>query len=65
MIVCLCRAVSDRAIHAAVAAGAASPGEVARACGAGTGCGRCWEQLDRLVAEARCASCPVAVGQHV
>ena len=65
MIVCLCHAVSDRAINAAVAAGATTSRDVARASGAGTGCGRCWEQLNRLVAEARCAGCPAAGARHV
>jgi len=57
MIVCLCRAVSDRAIRAAVAAGAATPTAVADACGAGSGCGQCWETLHRLVTEARAVPC--------
>jgi bacterioferritin-associated ferredoxin len=57
MIVCLCRAVSDRAIRAAVAAGAGSPTAVADACGAGAGCGRCRDMLDRLIAEAQVGSC--------
>jgi bacterioferritin-associated ferredoxin len=60
MIVCLCRAVSDRAIRAAVAAGAGNPRAVAAACGAGSGCGACWEAVDRLVSETQGCLAPTA-----
>jgi len=41
MIVCHCRAVSDRAIREAVREGARTHREVALACGAGRVCGGC------------------------
>lgn len=51
MIVCSCRAVSDRTVEAAVASGASSVSEVAARCGAGSRCGGCWPELDRLLEE--------------
>lgn len=49
MIVCLCHAVRDRDLDAAIAEGASTVEEVGRACGAGTGCGACIpEVVDRL-----------------
>ncbi len=50
MIVCSCRAVTDRTIHAAVAAGATCVGSIAEKCGAGGRCGGCWPELERLLA---------------
>ena len=41
MIVCSCRAVSDREIRRLARAGAASPRAIADACGAGSCCGGC------------------------
>ena len=41
MIVCHCKAVSDRTIRKAVREGAQSLGEVSAACGAGSCCGGC------------------------
>lgn len=60
MIVCLCRGVSDGALHDAMAAGAASLPELATACrGAGTDCGSCRWMLAALLDAAepgvRCA----------
>jgi bacterioferritin-associated ferredoxin len=52
MIVCLCLALSDRAIRASIAAGALTLGEVAAACRAGTGCGSCVPDLERMIGEA-------------
>lgn len=49
MILCLCRAVSDRAILAVVRAGARTVGEVARATGAATDCGSCACDVARMV----------------
>ena len=53
MIVCVCRAVSDRQVRSAVSAGARTLTEVGRRCGAGTGCGACRHQLARLIEQAR------------
>jgi bacterioferritin-associated ferredoxin len=52
MIVCHCRAVSDRAITAQVLAGADSVDQLAKSCGAGDDCGGCHRRLERLLAEA-------------
>jgi bacterioferritin-associated ferredoxin len=49
MLVCVCRMVSDREVHAAMARGASTVGELAKACGAGTECGSCCELLQALL----------------
>ena len=41
MIVCLCKAVSDREIRTAIRRGAGTVREVRQACGAGAVCGSC------------------------
>jgi bacterioferritin-associated ferredoxin len=51
MVVCSCRAVTDRTVHAAICAGANSIDELASLCTAGTRCGGCWPELQRLLAE--------------
>jgi len=51
MYVCACKAVTDRTIGAAIASGAGNVDDVARRCGAGSGCGGCWPELERLLAE--------------
>jgi bacterioferritin-associated ferredoxin len=54
MIVCLCRGVSERAVHEALACGASSLPELAAACrGAGTDCGSCRRMLAALLDAAR------------
>jgi bacterioferritin-associated ferredoxin len=63
MIVCVCRRVSDRAVLAAMAAGARSLADVARATGAGTSCGCCRGTIEALlaaVAPAPCSASPCA-----
>lgn len=69
MIVCVCRAVSDRDIRAARARGAVTLAAVAAATGAGTGCGCCREAVARLLAEPcrpePCAACPNRVPDAV
>ena len=49
MYVCHCRAVSDRAIKAAVDAGDRTVEDLATSCGAGTDCGGCHEALAELL----------------
>jgi bacterioferritin-associated ferredoxin len=65
MFVCVCHAVTDREIAAAVALGAHSMEAVSTALGVGTSCGRCREYADRLIADCRgCAghaNCATAV----
>ncbi|MCA1683280.1 MAG: (2Fe-2S)-binding protein [Actinobacteria bacterium] len=53
MYACLCRAVSERNVRAAVADGATTVAQVRAACGAGTGCGGCLPALRRLLREDR------------
>jgi bacterioferritin-associated ferredoxin len=53
MIVCICRRVSDRTVRAAIADGATTVGDVASACGAGSGCGACCEQIAEMIADHR------------
>jgi bacterioferritin-associated ferredoxin len=62
MIVCICRAVSDRTIRAARAEGAQTVEAIAVATGAGTGCGCCRGTIAKILAEpcrpVPCAGCP-------
>ncbi|HEX6311681.1 MAG TPA: (2Fe-2S)-binding protein [Acidimicrobiia bacterium] len=51
MIVCHCRAVSDRAVRSAIAEGAAREEELTERCGAGGRCGGCLPALRRLLAQ--------------
>ena len=52
MLVCHCRAVSDRQVEAAVTAGARDARAVVRATHAGTGCGGCLSSLRALIEDA-------------
>jgi len=49
MIVCMCRAVPRGCIEAAVDAGASSVECVERACGAGSDCGSCREEVAEII----------------
>jgi len=51
MYVCSCRAVTDRTIRASISAGACSIDDVSRMSSAGTRCGGCRPELQRLLAE--------------
>jgi bacterioferritin-associated ferredoxin len=51
MFVCSCRAVTDRTVDAAIASGASTVSEVASRCSAGSRCGGCWPELQRLLDE--------------
>jgi bacterioferritin-associated ferredoxin len=65
MIVCSCRAVSDRELRMAAEAGR-SLREIVRVTGATTDCGCCADSVERIVADTRacrptpCAGCPNA-----
>ena len=52
MYLCSCRAVTDRTIAAAIAAGARTPQDIAQLCGAGSKCGGCWPALSALLRKA-------------
>lgn len=56
MIVCICRAVSDRAIRAARDGGAGSVEAIGAATGAGTCCGCCRGTIAGILAEPRAAA---------
>jgi bacterioferritin-associated ferredoxin len=50
MFVCLCNGVTSQMVADAVAAGASTTKEVARACGAGADCGRCRRTVRAIIA---------------
>jgi len=67
MIVCSCRAVSDRVIGKAIDQGASTVDEVSAATGAGTKCGSCRGHIHDILDDAgvgcgpcgrACADCP-------
>jgi len=51
MFVCVCRAVTDREVVAAIDAGADSVAAVTRACCAGDDCGACHGVIRELIEE--------------
>ena len=52
MYICLCKAVTDHDIEAAVAAGASSLEQVQQELGVSTGCGSCSSAAELVVAQA-------------
>jgi bacterioferritin-associated ferredoxin len=60
--VCICHAVTDIEVAAAVDAGAATVGEVGRATRAGLSCATCHDTIQDVIEE-RCAGCPLAALQ--
>ena len=59
MFACICHAVTDDQVIAAIELGATTPEAVASATLASTGCGSCWEHIEDLI-EDRCRACPMA-----
>ncbi len=49
MVVCHCKAVSDRTVDAAIASGASTVREITERCTAGGGCGGCHRLLEALL----------------
>ncbi|HEY3941148.1 MAG TPA: (2Fe-2S)-binding protein [Acidimicrobiales bacterium] len=49
MVVCHCKAVTDRTVDAAIASGASSVPEITARCAAGGGCGGCHRLLHALL----------------
>jgi bacterioferritin-associated ferredoxin len=49
MVVCHCKAVSDRTVDAAIASGARTVDEITARCHAGGGCGGCHRTLSALL----------------
>lgn len=60
MFVCLCEGVSDRAIVAAITAGAHTVDELGEACAAGTVCGGCVHYLEEMLEEEMLETVPVS-----
>ncbi|MGD9946662.1 MAG: (2Fe-2S)-binding protein [Burkholderiaceae bacterium] len=54
MIICVCRAVSDRQIRSVVQKGASSMAEVRSELGTGECCGKCSRQVRELIDLHRC-----------
>jgi len=57
VILCICQAVSDREVDAAIQDGARSLADVARACGAGRHCGCCRPAIEQRIDSACTSSC--------
>ena len=53
MVVCICKGLSDNAIHRVVRSGAETVSDIGDACGAGTDCGTCHGALEELITESR------------
>ncbi len=51
MILCLCRAVGERAVRAVIGGGARTLEEAGRACGTGTDCGGCHYPARQITTE--------------
>lgn len=54
MIICHCHAINDRTIRDVIRSGARSPSAVAKACGAGAGCGGCRRAVQSIVESEHC-----------
>ena len=59
MLVCICKAVSDRRIREEVRRGNRTLQQIRRACDAGTDCGSCTKQIRQIA-----ASCGGAAHEH-
>lgn len=64
MYICICNAVTDRQIHAAVAAGATSVDDVTMQLGLGAGCGCCKEAAHMLIHRSVCGGDCNACDRH-
>jgi bacterioferritin-associated ferredoxin len=53
MIVCLCKAVSDKRIKQVVAQGVCTLSDVQKKTGAGTSCKSCHEDIQKLIDEGK------------
>jgi len=67
VILCLCHAVSDAEIRDVITDGASTVDAVGRACGAGTDCGSCRDEIADLIDEhqltGRTGKCPRQAAQ--
>jgi len=60
MIICMCKAITERRLRAAVQRADDEPVDVQRRSGAGTSCGMCRTDVERIVLEARRRVDPLA-----
>lgn len=51
VVVCSCAVVSDRTIRAAIAGGVTTVGDLVTCSRAGSGCGGCLSEIERLLAD--------------
>ena len=51
MIICICNAISDKAINSAVTSGANTPSMVYKSCGAKPQCGSCTEYIKQEISQ--------------
>jgi bacterioferritin-associated ferredoxin len=56
MYVCLCKGVTSQTVSDVVAQGASTTKKVAKACGAGSECGRCRRTVQAMIKAALVAS---------
>jgi len=56
MYVCLCKGVTSQTVSDVVAQGASTTKKVAKACGAGSECGRCRRTVQEMIKAALVAS---------
>lgn len=54
MYLCICRAIRERDVDAAVRAGARRPADIFRACGTNPQCGGCAGELRQRIARTIC-----------
>jgi bacterioferritin-associated ferredoxin len=57
MFVCICHAVSDAEVNAAIDDGAGTVAAVTAACKAGGDCGSCHEQIGKMIHDAAQREC--------
>jgi bacterioferritin-associated ferredoxin len=53
MIVCVCNRLNEARIRTAIRSGAACPDEVYARCGVERNCGRCQDEIEQMLDEAR------------
>ena len=62
MYVCICNALTEKVVQQAIEAGADTPDQVFRACGAERACGRCVPHMAQMIAGFQvlqgCGTCP-------
>jgi bacterioferritin-associated ferredoxin len=60
MYVCMCHAVTEERVREEIGAGACSPRQIAKGCGAGTDCGSCVQRIQALLGAEGARTCPTA-----